>query len=71
MHTRRKRGHGRPRLRLIDGILDDVKVLGVKTLWTLVNDRDVWRKILRAAEPHGGMYVIDDDVSHIDSRVMV
>ena len=28
-----KRGYGRPRLLWIDGVLVDVKVLGVKNLW--------------------------------------
>ena len=51
-----KRGRGRPRLRWIDGILEDVKVLGVKNWWTLAKDREVWRKILREAEAHDGLW---------------
>ena len=37
-----KRGHGRPRLRWVDGILQDVKVLGAKknkNWWVLAKDR--------------------------------
>ena len=30
-----KTGRGRPRLRWIDGILEDVKVLGVENCWAL------------------------------------
>ena len=35
-----KRGLGRPRLRWIDGILEDVKVLGVKNWWKLAKDSE-------------------------------
>ena len=37
------------------GILEDVKVLGVKHWWTLTRVRKIWRKIQRDAEAYGGL----------------
>lgn len=42
----------RPKLRWIDRVLEDVKKLGVKDLWTAVWDREAWGEVLLAAEAH-------------------
>lgn len=51
----RTRRVGRPNLRWIDGVLEDVKKLGIKNWWKVAKDRQVWRKILREAEAHVGL----------------
>ena len=40
MHTEGKRERRRPKLRWINGILEDVKVVGVKNCWKFAKDMD-------------------------------
>jgi hypothetical protein len=51
-----RRRIGRPKRRQNDGILDDVKKLELKNCWTAARDRRAWRKVLREAEVHIGLY---------------
>jgi hypothetical protein len=51
-----KRRIGRPKLRWIGGVLEDIKKLGKKHWWTVARDRKVGRKILREAKVHIGLY---------------
>ena len=46
----------RPKLRWIDGVLDDMKKLGIKNWWTVARDREAWKKVLQEAEAHTGLY---------------
>lgn len=34
---------GRPKLRWMYGVLENIKVVGVKNLLTVARDREVWR----------------------------
>ncbi|PSN31964.1 hypothetical protein C0J52_27625 [Blattella germanica] len=36
----------RPNLRLLDGLLEDLRSLGVKVWWRMTRDRSAWRRIL-------------------------
>jgi hypothetical protein len=49
------RSVGRPRLRWMDGVLEDLRKLGVKSWWMATKDRESWRKVLREAEAHIGL----------------
>ncbi|KAJ4439302.1 hypothetical protein ANN_07424 [Periplaneta americana] len=46
---------GRPKLRWMDCVMDDIKRLGVKNWWTVAEDRDRWRRILKEAEARSGL----------------
>lgn len=46
---------GRPKLRWMDCVMDDIKRLGVKNWWTVAKDRDRWRRILKEAEARSGL----------------
>ncbi|KAJ4439138.1 hypothetical protein ANN_15095 [Periplaneta americana] len=46
---------GRPKLRWMDCVMDDIKRLGVKNWWTVAKDRDRWRRILKEAETRSGL----------------
>jgi hypothetical protein len=50
-----RRRTGRPKLRWIDGVLEDIKTLVVKNWWTVARDKEAWRKIGQAAEAHVGL----------------
>jgi hypothetical protein len=47
--SRKKR---RPKLRLLDSALKDVKLLKVETWWKKALDRNIWRKIIKEAKVH-------------------
>jgi hypothetical protein len=44
------RKKGRPKLRWIDSVLKDLKILSVTT-----QDRDLWSKIIKKAKAHKGL----------------
>jgi len=50
-----RRSVGRPKLRWMDGVLEDLRKLGVKSWWMVAKDRESWRKVLREAEAHIGL----------------
>jgi hypothetical protein len=49
-----RRRTGRPKVRWIDGVLEDIKELGVKDWWTVASDRKAWIMFLREA----GIYIV-------------
>ena len=51
-----RRKAGRPVLRWIDGVLEDLSRLRVKGWWNVAKDRDAWRRILREAEAQSGLW---------------
>ena len=46
---------GRPKLRWVDGVMSDIKKLGVENWWLMARDRDGWRRFLREAEARPGL----------------
>jgi hypothetical protein len=49
-----RRSVGRPRLRWMDGVEEDLKKMKVKKWWLAARNRESWRNILREAEAHSG-----------------
>ncbi|XP_045492279.1 uncharacterized protein LOC123691743 [Colias croceus] len=47
-----RRNRGRPKLRWLDGVEQDLKTIDVKNWRTRAKDRDVWKKILDQAKAH-------------------
>jgi hypothetical protein len=50
-----RRRIGRPKLRWIDGALDDIKKTGVKNWWTVARHKKAWRKFLGKSTVHIGL----------------
>lgn len=50
-----RRKMGRPNLRWMDGILQDVKSLKLQNWWMVARDREAWRRMLREALTHPGL----------------
>jgi hypothetical protein len=46
------RKKGRPKLRWLDSVLKDLKILKVTGWWRTAQDRDLWRKIIKEAKAH-------------------
>jgi hypothetical protein len=46
------RKKGRPRLRWLDSVLKDVKLLNVDTWWKKSCDRDIWGRIIKEPKVH-------------------
>jgi hypothetical protein len=46
---------GRPRLRWMDGLEEDLRNVKIKKWWLAARNRMSWRKILREAEAHSGL----------------
>jgi hypothetical protein len=46
---------GRPKLRWEDGVIQDIRVLGVKNWRNATMDREDWRKLLKKARAHTGL----------------
>ena len=45
---------GRPKLRWMDCVMNDIKKPGVENWWVVARDRDQWRRLLREAEAQPG-----------------
>jgi hypothetical protein len=43
---------GRPKLRWLDSVLKDVKLLKVQTWWKKASDRNIWGRIIKEAKVH-------------------
>jgi hypothetical protein len=50
-----QRGRGRPKLRWIDGVEEDVRRLACQNWKTAEQDRNGWRKIVEEAKVHHGL----------------
>ena len=50
-----KRPRGRPRLRWVDGVEEDVARLGCRNWKIVALNREGWRKLLKEAEAHPGL----------------
>jgi hypothetical protein len=46
---------GRPKLRWKDGVIQDIRVLGVKNWRNVAMDREDWWKLLKKARGHTGL----------------
>ena len=49
------RRRGRPKLRWMDGIEEDLRKLGVRGWRKKALDREAWRSVLTAARAHNGL----------------
>jgi hypothetical protein len=49
------RKKGRPKLRWLDSVLKDVKLLKVEKWWKKALDRNIWRRIIKEAKVHKGL----------------
>ena len=49
------RSVGRPKLRLEDGVDQDMRILGVKNWKKVAFNRDEWAKLLKKARVHQGL----------------
>jgi hypothetical protein len=50
-----KRPRGRPRLRWVDGLEEDVARLGWRNWTTVAQNREGWKKLLKETEAHPGL----------------
>jgi hypothetical protein len=46
---------GRPKLRWLDSVLKDVKLLKVETWWKKALDRNIWGRIIKVAKVYKGL----------------
>jgi hypothetical protein len=49
------RKEGRPKLRWLDSVLKDLKLLKVETWWKKARDRNIWERIIKKAKVHKGL----------------
>jgi hypothetical protein len=49
------RKKGRSKLRWLDSVLKDVKLLKVETWWKKAHDRNIWGRIIKEARVHTGL----------------
>jgi hypothetical protein len=47
---------GRPKLRLLVGVLKDVKLLKVEAWWKKALDRNIWWRIIKETKVHTGLW---------------
>lgn len=45
----------RPKLRCLDGAVEDLRKLGIHGWWMVARDRLSWKKVLQGAEVHCGL----------------
>jgi hypothetical protein len=50
-----KRKKGRPKLRWMDDVLQDLNVAGVIAWWEKAQDREEWRAVIKEAKAHQGL----------------
>jgi hypothetical protein len=50
-----RRRIGIPKIRWIDGVLKDIKELGVKNWWTVARNMVAWRKVFLEAKAYIGL----------------
>ena len=55
-----RRRIGRPKLRWVDGVLQDMKKLGVKNWWTVSKDKEAWNRFFGKPIPTLGCRATDD-----------
>jgi hypothetical protein len=46
---------GRPRKRWIDEVEEDLKIMGIRNWYAVIENRQKWRKIVLGAKDHNGM----------------
>jgi hypothetical protein len=51
-----RRAVRQPKLRWMDGVVEELRKLGVKSWWTAARDRESWKKVLQEAEACSGLY---------------
>jgi hypothetical protein len=49
------RKKGRPKLRWLDSVLKDVKLLKVETWWEKALNRNIWGRIIKETKVHRGL----------------
>jgi hypothetical protein len=49
------RKKGRPKLRWLESVLKDVKLLKVEAWWKKARDRNIWGKIIKETKVHTGL----------------
>jgi hypothetical protein len=49
------RKEGRPKLRWLDSVLKDVKLLKAETWWKKAHDKNIWGRIIKEAKVHTGL----------------
>jgi hypothetical protein len=50
-----RRKKGRPKLRWLDDVLQDLKTLKVAAWWKKAQDRDSWKAVIKEAKAHKGL----------------
>ena len=50
-----ERNVGRSRLRWMNGILENLRILRIKGWWLVARDREAWKRVLREAEAEIGL----------------
>jgi hypothetical protein len=49
------RKKGRPGLRWLDDVLQDLNILKVTACWKMAQDRDSWKAVIKEAKAHKGL----------------